>query len=99
MALCYDVRVSPYPVVAVAVERLRAAILSTAAVIYEVSGPLLEERVRLPGKYGGLTLRCGGEAEAAAAFWASWATHQCTLPGLAEEPGWRRANDPEEGYA
>ena len=69
------------------------------AAIYEVDGPLLEERVRLPGKYGGLTLRCGGEAEAAAAFWASWATHQCALPGLAESLGWPCTNDPEAGYA
>ena len=81
--------------VAAAVERLRAAILSTAAAIYEVDGPLLEERARLPGKYGGLTLRSGGEAEAAAAFWASWATRQRTLPGLVEALGWPCASDPE----
>ena len=37
MALCYDVRVNPQWVNAHAVDRLQAAVLSTAALIYEIT--------------------------------------------------------------
>ena len=50
MALSYDVRVNPFWVVAHAVERLQEAICQTAAAIHEVGGPLLEPRMRLPGR-------------------------------------------------
>ena len=65
MALSYDVRVNPHWVVEHAVLRLQAAVHRTAAAIYEVDGPLLEPRMRLPGRFGGLTLRCGSAEEAA----------------------------------
>ena len=71
MALSYDVRANPFWVVEHAVTRLQEAIRQTAAAIYEVDGPLLEPRMRLPGRYGGLTLRCGSPEESAAAYWAS----------------------------
>ena len=68
-------RVNPFWVVEHAVMRLHAAVRQTAAAIYEVDGPLLEPRMRLPGRYGDLTLRCGSPEESSAAYWASWATH------------------------
>ena len=55
--------------------------------------------MRLPGRFGGLSLRCGGEVEAAAAYWSSWATRQHALPGLTDAMGWQTTKDPDEGYA
>ena len=94
MALCYDVRVNPYRVVGEAVERLRAVVLHTASVVYDVRGPLLDGRARLPGRCGGLTLRSGSEAEAAAAYWASWTTHRSELTVLMQKLGWPVPHDP-----
>ena len=82
-----------------AVTRLQAAICQTAAAIYEVDGPLLRQRMRLPGRYGGLTLRCGSPEESAAACWASWSTHAAKMPGLVHKLGWAVEADPEFGFA
>ena len=90
---------NPQWVIEYAVERLRAAVVQTAAAMYEVTGPLHEERARLPGRYGGLTVRCGSEAESAAAYWASWPTRSGELPPLMEKLGWQVAVDPEQGFA
>ena len=98
-ALCYDVRVNPEWVVAHAVAKLQAAVLEAAAAIYETSGPLLCGRAQLPGRYGGLTLRCGSSVESAAAYWASWSTHAGELPGLMAKLGWPVPGDPELGFA
>ena len=62
-------------------------------------GPLLEPRARLPGRYGGLSLRCGSAAESAAAYWASWSTHAVALPELMARLGLRVHGDPEQGFA
>ena len=80
-------------------ERLRAAVLQTAAAINDVAGPLLEESARPPGRYGGLTPRCGSEAESAAACWATWSTRASELPALMEKLGWQVPADPEQGFA
>ena len=53
MALCYDVRVNQQWAAEYAVDRLQAAVLQTAAEIYEVTGPLLRERAQLPGSMAG----------------------------------------------
>ena len=46
-----------------------------------------------------MTLRCGSEAESAAAYYASWSTHAGELPQFMEKPGWQVPRDPELGFA
>ena len=55
--------------------------------------------MRLPGRYGGLTLRLGSPEEAAAAYWASWTTHSADMPQLMHQLGWASTADPEWGHA